>query len=91
MMTETEARRMADEFLRAKEAAIGIPLAEIPDSFIRFEAGWTFDYQGRAWVEHGDMGATLVGHGPVVILDDGRLLAGGSLDFSPMDVVRRQV
>jgi hypothetical protein len=49
----------------------------------RLSGGWAFSYQSKAFVATGDVAAMLVGHGPVVIRDDGYVIEGSSLDRDP--------
>ncbi|MDH7975947.1 hypothetical protein QH494_27525 [Sphingomonas sp. AR_OL41] len=91
-MDKAAARRIFDSFLEQKEKAIGQPLACFDDNVERIGGGWAFRYQGRAWVETrnmDDLSGFLVGHGPVVVLDTGEVLEGGSLDRDPNEIVRR--
>jgi len=76
-------------FLRAKEKEIGRPLAAVIAQPKRLSAGWAFYYQSREYVETGAFQAMLVGHGPVVIKDDGRVIEGGSLDHDPEQMLTR--
>lgn len=77
-----------DRFLAEKARAIGQPLTRI-GPVERLSNGWAFSYQSRAYVETQDFGDLLVGQGPVVLLDDGRVLEGGSLDRDAAAVLRR--
>jgi hypothetical protein len=79
-MDESTALAIFEDFLRMNEGQLGILLAEVPTSRKRLSTGWAFYYQSQAYVEGGSFSDLLVGHGPVVISDDGRLLEGGSLD-----------
>lgn len=76
----SEARDRFRHWLSGQEAIVGEPLAEIPEASERLSAGWAFFYQSRRYVETRDVAAMLVGHGPVVVCDDGRIIEGGSLD-----------
>lgn len=91
-MDEAAARRIFDSFLVQKEKSIGQLLACFDDNVERVSGGWAFRYQGRTWVETqnmDDLSGFLVGHGPVVVLDTGEVLEGGSLDRDANDIVRR--
>ena len=71
---------------------MGLPLAAVKSAALRLSQGWAFSYQSRSYVESGDFRESLVGHGPVVILDDGRVLEGGSLDGrDPERIIARAV
>jgi len=76
-------------FLIAKENAVGEPLSVVLAQPERLSAGWAFYYQSRKYVETGAPETMLVGHGPVVIKDDGRLIEGGSLDRDPEEMLTR--
>ncbi|MFD1788376.1 YrhB domain-containing protein [Sphingomonas floccifaciens] len=78
-----------DAFLSVKELEVGEPLSALPAEPSRLSAGWAFFYQSRAYVETGAFEKMLVGHGPVVITDDGRIIEGGSLDGDPEEMLRR--
>lgn len=79
-MDEQSANDAFDGFLRDKEAEIGEALARVPHEAQRLSGGWAFSYQSKAFVATCDPIEMLVGHGPVVIRDDGHVLEGGSLD-----------
>ncbi|WP_082462632.1 YrhB domain-containing protein [Sphingobium sp. Leaf26] len=88
-MDERSATDAFDRFLRVKQAALGEALARVPHEARRLSAGWAFFYQSEAFVATGDVGAMLVGQGPVVIHDDGRVVEGGSLDRDPEVLLHR--
>lgn len=81
--------RAFDAFLILKEREIGEPLSALPAGPKRLSAGWAFFYQSRAYVETGAFEKMLVGHGPVVVIDDGRIIEGGSLDRDPEKMLSR--
>ncbi len=86
------ARKIFDGFLVDMEKTVGLPLAVMEDMVEQIPGGWVFRYQGREWVKSRDMSDLsdfLVGHGPVVVLDNGVVLQGGSLDRDPNEIVRR--
>jgi len=86
------ARKIFDAFLIDMEKRVGLPLAVFEDTIEQIPGGWVFRYQGREWVKSQDMSdlsGFLVGHGPVVVLDNGVVLQGGSLDRDPSDIIRR--
>jgi hypothetical protein len=87
-MDEATARAAMREFLDRKEALGEGALAIAGQATHRIAEGWVFFYNSRGWVENGDFSECLVGQGPVIILDDGRILEGGSLE-EPGDVIRR--
>lgn len=74
-------------FLTAKERELGEPLSALPAGPERLSKGWAFYYQSRAYVETGALDQMLVGHGPVVVTDDGRLIEGSSLDRDPEEML----
>jgi len=76
-------------FLSHKERELGELLcatSEIPE---RLSAGWAFYYQSRSYVETKELSKMLVGHGPVVITDEGEIIEGGSLFRDPETLLRR--
>jgi len=75
-------------FLTEKEREMGehLSLAKGPD---RLSRGWVFYYQSRAYVETGSINEMLVGHGPVVVADDGRIIEGSSFDRDPEEMLKR--
>jgi len=79
-MEEAEAQAIFEKFLRRKEVEVGCSLAQMPGSSQRLSKGWALYYQSSAYVDGRQNEDLLVGHGPVVISDDGRLIEGGSLD-----------
>jgi hypothetical protein len=81
------ARKAFEAYLRQHEAESGVDLAESCPAE-RLSAGWAFNYQSRAYVESQAFEDLLVGQGPVVIADDGRLIAGGSLDYDAEDLLQ---
>ncbi|WP_338662176.1 YrhB domain-containing protein [Pararoseomonas sp. SCSIO 73927] len=89
-MQEAEARSIFVEFLAGKRRTHGYALAEVPGTARRLPGAWSFHYQATEFIETGDMQAMLVGNGPVVLMDDGSILEGGSLDFSAEDVIRNR-
>lgn len=81
--------RAFDLFLRTKEKEIGRPLAAVIAQPKRLSAGWAFYYQSREYLETGALEAMLIGHGPVVVKDDGRVIEGRSLDHDPEKMLTR--
>jgi hypothetical protein len=79
-MDQPAALAIFEDFLRKQEAKVGVRLAEAPGSSQRLSKGWAFYYQSLSFVTGGRLIDQLVGQGPIVISDDGRLLEGGSLD-----------
>jgi len=77
-----------DCFIERKQNEIGEPLASMgsPD---RLSHGWVFNYQSRAYMENREFSDMLVGQGPVVIRDDGKIIEGGSLDGDPEALLNR--
>jgi hypothetical protein len=54
----------------------------------RIEQGWVFYYNSAEYLDTGAFEAQLVGQGPTIILDDGRIIQGGSAEI-PGDVIAR--
>ena len=88
-MDADTANRAFLAFLARKASQIGEPLAEVPHASQRLSGGWAFYYQSKTFVETGDVMTSLVGHGPVVIRDDGRIIEGGSLHHDPETLLLR--
>ena len=88
-MTKEAADEAFRAFLTCKEQATGEPLSMMPNSPERLSGGWAFYYQSTAYVETGNFNRMLVGHGPVVIRDDGEIIEGGSLDRDPEALLTR--
>jgi hypothetical protein len=79
-MDEKAATRAFQDFLIRKSAEIGETLAPTFLPPKRLSAGWAFHYQAQSYIEQGDLGAMLVGHGAVLVGDDGRIIESGSSD-----------
>jgi len=79
-MDEKAATRAFQDFLIRKSAEIGEALAPTLLQPRRLSAGWAFQYQTQSYIERGDLGAMLVGHGAVIVADDGRIIESGSSD-----------
>ncbi|OYW51090.1 MAG: hypothetical protein B7Y36_06905 [Novosphingobium sp. 28-62-57] len=81
-------RRAFASFLVEKEREMGehLSLAKGPD---RLSTGWVFYYQSRAYVETSSINEMLVGHGPVIVADDGRVIEGSSMDRDPEEMLKR--
>lgn len=75
-------------FLRSKEQELGEPLC-LSSGPERLTRGWAFWYQSRAFVQTAAIDQMLVGNGPVVVADNGRVLEGGSLDRDPEEILAR--
>jgi hypothetical protein len=78
-----------DGFMTRKQDELGEALASLRKPPERFSHGWAFYYQSRAYVETGEVRSMLVGHGPVVIRDDGGIIEGGFLDRVPEALLLR--
>jgi hypothetical protein len=87
--SEASPVRAFDAFLSLKEREIGEPLSALSPGPKRLSTGWAFFYQSRAYAETGAFDKMLVGHGPVVVTDDGRIIEGGSLDRDPEEMLGR--
>ena len=81
--------RAFDAYLSLKEREVGEALSALSAGPKRLSAGWAFFYQSRAYTETGAIDKMLVGHGPVVVTDDGRIIEGGSLDRDPEKMLGR--
>jgi hypothetical protein len=88
-MDEAAATAIFEHFLSEKEKSIHQPLAIVAKETQRIPKGWAFVYQSKSYVETGNFSDMLVGQGPVIVLDDGRILEGGSLHPHPEDVLRQ--
>ncbi|MEI3868745.1 YrhB domain-containing protein [Microbacterium sp. CCNWLW134] len=68
--TVEEARRLIEALLEESTAEDGIERVVLGDPV---ESGryWVFFYQGREYVERGDLDALLVGNTPIVVPKDG--------------------
>lgn len=88
-MDEDTATAAFTAFLVQKQSALGEELGRVPIPAERLSAGWAFHYQSSAYLETGKFGDQLVGHGPVVIKDDGTVIEGGSLDREPEKLLSR--
>lgn len=83
------AEDMFDAFLAEKAAQVGEPLSMLSEVTQRLSRGWAFYYQSSEYIQTGDFTRLLVGHGPVVICDDGQIVEGGSLDRDPEALLTR--
>lgn len=88
-MDQATATRIFDDFLVRKQAQLGEALTSTAPSPTRLIGGWAFYYQSKSYVLTGDLRSRLVGQGPVVIADDGRIIEGGSLDHNPEELLKR--
>ena len=68
--TVEEARRLVEASLQQSTAEDGIERIVLGDPV---ESGrhWVFFYQGRGYVEGGDIDAMLIGNAPIVVPKDG--------------------
>jgi hypothetical protein len=82
-MDEEQALVAFEAFLAVKQQQMGVALARVPRGSERLSRGWAFYYQSREYIETDNHDFMLVGHGPVVVLDDGGIIEGGSLDRDP--------
>lgn len=85
-LTAPEAEQIAIDFLARSTEHDGIPRVILGPPV---EAGpnWVFYYQGRGYVEHGDLDEMLVGNMPIVVPKDGRL----PYALDPLDDVDGQI
>jgi|KBSMisStandDraft_5_1062788.scaffolds.fasta_scaffold3256084_1 hypothetical protein len=88
-MDEAQALAAFEHFLVSKEAEFAQALGRVPIAPERLSHGWAFYYQSRDFLETGAFRDQLVGQGPVLVLDDGRVVAGGSLDWPPEVFLKR--
>jgi Immunity protein 35 len=89
MMDQQQARAIFDDFLSDQQEASGHNLAAIDSITEQLSVGWAFYYQSTKYIESGEMSDMLVGQGPVVILNNGTVLEGGSADADGNAVVER--
>jgi len=71
------AQQFLDQVIRPEHSA-EIVIARCSET----EEGWTFGYNSRAFLEHGDIASSLAGNGPVVVPRSGEAPYVGSL-FPP--------
>jgi len=83
-----EARRLAQRIVDAHEASADVSLAIADAATQRIEQGWVFYWNTAEAVASGNAILGLVGQGPLIILDDGSALEGGSAE-QPDDVLYR--
>lgn len=88
-MNEYASTRAFTAFLVRKQSELGEDLGRVPIAAERLSAGWAFYYQSRAYLETGNSDDRLIGHGPVVVRDDGTVIEGGSLDWQPETLLLR--
>ena len=88
-MDEAEVISVITRYLTATSTQCGTEIAMVPESLSRHSFGWSFVYQSQTFLDTNDFSQMLVGQGPVVILRDGRILQGGSLDANAEAVLRR--
>jgi hypothetical protein len=56
----------------------GTPLSLIDHATRQIEAGWVFYWNSTQYLETEDPRHSLIGQGPLIVLDDGAILEGGS-------------
>lgn len=88
-MDQQTVTKIITRYLTAKSADCDTQLAVVPETIHQHSFGWSFIYQSQIFLETNDFLQMLVGQGPVVILRDGRILEGGSLDSDAEAVFRR--
>jgi len=69
---------IVERFLASKTLEIGVEVS-LAGEITEHPFGWGFYYQSKSYLEHGNFEDRLVGQGANVILNDGRILEGGSL------------
>ena len=78
MLTKTEARQLALDYLKQIESASGVELVLV-DFEIEKEFGWVFFYDSRPHYERGIESEALVGNAPIVVTKaDGKLHETGT-------------
>ena len=88
-MNEEEALAKFEAYLAEREEETSLALGRTAEGPDRLSRGWAFFYQSREFLETGNVSDQLVGHGPVLVLDDGRIVEGGSLDWPPEAFLKR--
>lgn len=86
-MDSITARRIAEEVVATIELGQQTPLA-VFDNTERIDQGWVFYWNSKEYVATGHEDARLVGQGPLIVLDDGTVLRGGSAE-RPYNVLCR--
>jgi hypothetical protein len=87
-MELADAQYLAQQVVETQERKTGVPLGINVGATQRLLQGWAFYWNSRAFLASRDLNHSLVGHGPLIVLDDGRILEGGSAE-SPEDVLYR--
>jgi long-subunit fatty acid transport protein len=67
MITQAEAKKIAEDYLESKSKITGYNLAFLWDNTKEFEYGWAFIYQSKEYIETGDMRHMLGGNSPIII------------------------
>jgi len=80
-MNEIEARRIALNFLRGREAVSGVKLALKDEATEEHGFGWIFFYNSKEFIETGSLSAALAGNSPIVVRRrDGMVLETGTAE-----------
>eukprot|EP01030_Chromulinospumella_sphaerica_P017436 gene17436-17264_t len=79
-MTLEDARQIALERVRQKEAVVGRPLSLVEASIREIEAGFVFFWNATRFLKTGNDYDALIGQGPLIVLRNGEVLEGGSRD-----------
>lgn len=66
MLTKAEAEQAALRFLSTSTVADGVERVILGEP-VEAGANWVFYYQGRGYIEHGDLDEMLVGNMPIVV------------------------
>ena len=78
-MTKGEARQIALDFVKAREADAGCELVLVDSRTIERNFGWVFFYQSKRHIETGNISDALAGNAPVVVTRaDGRVRETGT-------------
>jgi hypothetical protein len=72
------ARAIAQSIVDTHQARMGVPFALLDDCTKRLREGWAFYWNSQTWINSRDIAHSLIGQGPLLVLDDGRTLEGGS-------------
>jgi len=88
-MEQYDVKKIIEQYLADMNDNIESKIVLVEDSLERLLFGWSFIYQSEKYLKTDDFLEMLVGHGPVVILNDGRILEGGSVDLDAEAALRR--
>jgi hypothetical protein len=87
-MDHDDALALAQQTVDRNERRAGVPLGIANEATKRIEQGWVFYWNTKSFLASKDPYDMLIGQGPLIVLDDGRVLEGGSAE-QPDDVLYR--